>query len=80
MDNIFIERLWRSVKYEEVYLKGYETLPEARAGLGEYFAFYNDERPHQALGYKTPAEIHFGHDEEGAPQQNKGAIFLNSAA
>jgi putative transposase len=68
------------VKYEEVYLKGYETLPEARAGLGEYFAFYNGERPHQALGYKTPSEVYFGQDGEGAPQQNKGAIFLNSAA
>jgi putative transposase len=77
MDNIFIERLWRSVKYEEVYLKGYATLPEARAGLKEYFAFYNNTRLHQALGYKTPAEVHFGQD--GPPQKN-GAIFLNSAA
>lgn len=79
MDNIFIERLWRSVKYEEVYLKGYTTLPDARAGLKEYFAFYNDRRLHQSLGYKTPAEIHFGQDGEGEPQNNR-AIFLNSAA
>lgn len=77
MDNIFIERLWRSVKYEEVYLKGYATLPEARAGLKEYFAFYNNTRLHQALGYKTPAEVHF--EQDGEPQKN-GAIFLNSAA
>lgn len=79
MDNIFIERLWRSVKYEEVYLKGYSTLPEARAGLREYFEFYNNERLHQSLDYKTPAEVHFGRDGEGAPQNNR-AIFLNSAA
>jgi len=59
-DNIFTERLWRSVKYEDVYLKDYEAVDEARAGLGEYFRFYNTTRPHQALGYRTPAEIHFG--------------------
>jgi putative transposase len=58
-DNIFTERLWRSVKYEDVYLKDYETVDAARAGLGEYFRFYNTARPHQALGYRTPAEIHF---------------------
>jgi putative transposase len=56
-DNLFIERLWRTVKYEEVYLKAYQDGREARAGLGEYFRFYNDERPHQALGYLTPAEV-----------------------
>lgn len=59
-DNIFTERLWRSVKYEDVYLKDYETVDAARAGLGEYFRFYNTARPHQALGYRTPAEVHFG--------------------
>jgi len=58
-DNIFIERLWRSVKYEEVYLKGYDDVSEAVSGLGSYFNFYNHERHHQALGYKTPAEIYF---------------------
>jgi putative transposase len=58
-DNIFTERLWRSVKYEEVYLKDYQTVDAARAGLGEYFRFYNTARPHQALGYRTPAEVHF---------------------
>lgn len=59
-DNIFNERLWRSVKYEDVYLKGYQTVPEAREGLGEYFPFYNDKRFHQALGYQTPSAVHFG--------------------
>lgn len=58
-DNIFIERLWRSVKYENVYLKGYKTMEEARAGLREYFDEYNKDRPHQSLGYQTPEEVHF---------------------
>jgi len=56
-DNLFIERLWRTVKYEEVYLKAYQDGRDARIGLGSYFRFYNTERPHQALGYKTPAEV-----------------------
>jgi len=56
-DNIFVERLWRSLKYEEVYLKGYQRVPEARAGIGAYLRFYNEERPHQALGYRTPREV-----------------------
>ena len=59
MDNIFTERLWRSVKYEEVYPKEYENLPQAREGLKQYLTFYNEARLHQALGYKTPAEIFF---------------------
>jgi putative transposase len=58
LDNIFTERLWRSVKYEEVYLKSYETPREARVGLNGYLGFYNIERPHQALGYRTPAEVY----------------------
>ncbi len=53
-DNIFIERLWRTVKYEEIYLKGYESCADAKEGLGYYFPFYNNERYHQSLGYKTP--------------------------
>jgi putative transposase len=57
LDNICVERLWRSLKYEEVYLKGYQSVSEARAGIGAYFRFYNQERPHQALGYRTPKEI-----------------------
>ncbi len=56
-DNIFVERLWRTVKYEEVYLKAYSNGREAKAGLDAYFHFYNTQRPHQALDYRTPAEV-----------------------
>jgi putative transposase len=59
-DNIFTERLWRSVKYEEVYLKDYQVCREAREGLEKYFTFYNTRRYHQSLEYKTPYEVHFG--------------------
>ena len=59
-DNIFVERLWRTVKYEEVYLKAYANATEARRELSSYFRFYNDQRPHQALGYRTPAEVFHG--------------------
>lgn len=59
LDNIFVERLWRSVKYEDVYLNNYEAPREARIGLGGYFNFYNDERPHQSLDYQTPSEVYF---------------------
>ena len=57
-DNIFVERLWRTVKYEDVYLKGYCSPKELREGLKNYFRFYNEKRPHQSLGYKSPMEIH----------------------
>ena len=57
LDNIFIERLWRSLKYEEIFLKAYGSPAEARGGIGAWLTFYNDERPHQALSYHTPAEI-----------------------
>lgn len=59
LDNIFVERLWRSVKYEDVYPKGYENLKDVRYGLKKYFKFYNEERPHQGLEYQTPAEVYF---------------------
>ena len=62
-DNIFVERLWRTVKYEEVYLKAYANAGEARRELGAYFRFYNNQRPHQALGYRTPAEVFHGEEE-----------------
>ena len=57
LDNIFIERLWRSLKYEDVYIKLYASVPEARRGIGGWLSFYNDERLHQALGYRTPREV-----------------------
>jgi len=59
MDNVFTERLWRSVKYEEVYLHDYGKVSEAKEGIGNYIKFYNQERPHQSLNYKTPAEMYF---------------------
>jgi putative transposase len=58
LDNIFVGRLWRTVKYEDLYLKDYATVPDLAAGLHAYFQFYNHERPHQSLGYRTPAEVH----------------------
>jgi putative transposase len=57
LDNIFIERLWRSLKYEEVFIKAYGSVAEARIGIGEWLTFYNDERPHQALDYRTPTDV-----------------------
>ena len=65
-DNLFIERLWRSVKYEEIYLKAYQNGTEARSELSNYFNFYNTERPHQALGYRTPAEVFISIQVEAA--------------
>lgn len=59
MDNVFIERLWRSVKYEEVYLKAYESMPEARRSLGSYFEFYNQRRRHQSLDRQTPDAVYY---------------------
>ena len=58
LDNVFVERLWRTVKYEEVYLKDYASMGEAQAGLGWYFPFYNEERPHQALAYQSPGTVY----------------------
>ena len=59
LDNVFCERLWRSVKYEDIYLNQYDTVRQLDAGLSAYFDFYNHERPHQSLNYRTPAEEHF---------------------
>jgi len=59
LDNVFVERLWRTVKYEHVYLHEHTLVPELEKGLGEYFTFYNQERLHQSLSYQTPAEVHF---------------------
>lgn len=63
MDNIFTERLWRTIKYEEVYLKSYETVYDAKQQIGEYITFYNNERFHQSLQNRTPAELYFGKEE-----------------
>jgi putative transposase len=59
LDNVFVERLWRSLKYEEVYLHEYRNVKEARAGIDDYFKFYNEKRPHQSLDNRTPYEVHF---------------------
>ena len=64
LDNVFVERLWRSVKQEDVYLRGYETVPQLRSGLARYFGFYNGQRRHQSLGYRTPAQVYL----EGRPR------------
>jgi len=80
-DNIFIERLWRSVKYEEVYLHSYESVGEAQHGLARYFRLYNAERLHQSLGYRTPHEVYFGesinHNGQAGPIHLKEASFLS---
>jgi putative transposase len=65
-DNIFVERLWRTVKYEDIYLRDYETLAQVQAGLGTYFAFYNGERRHQSLGYQTPDQVYLTGQGGGA--------------
>jgi len=66
-DNIFVERLWRTVKYEEVYLKAYTYGRQAKSDLDAYFRFYNTQRPHQALGYRTPAGVFHG-DSSGSDE------------
>ena len=84
LDNIFTERLWRTIKYEEVYLHSYASPKEARRQLTPYLKFYNSERPHQALSYRTPAEVYFG--SENVKEQQLNSILkgenptLNMAA
>jgi putative transposase len=58
LDNVFVERLWRTVKYEDVYIRRYESVPKLHGGLGRFFPFYNEDRPHQALDYRTPAQVY----------------------
>jgi putative transposase len=75
MDNIFVERLWRSLKYEEVYLNAYASVAEAKAGIGSWLGFYNEERQHQSLGYRTPrqayeAECRWGCGRKGRYMDN----------
>jgi putative transposase len=80
IDNVFIERLWRSVKYEEVYLKDYASGWEAEASLAAYFRFYDHERIHQSLGYRTPAEVY--HDRDSSrrrrPDEDQSEIARNT--
>ena len=65
MDNVFVERLWRSVKYENIYLRAYESIPALREGIKEYFLFYNTGRAHQSLASQTPDEVYFEIDGLG---------------
>ena len=60
-DNVFVERLWRSVKYEEIYLRAYDSVSEARASIGRYLTFYNGRRPHSSLDARTPDQAYFDH-------------------
>ena len=78
LDNIFVERLWRSVKYEEVYLKAYQNGTEARKGIGAYLDFYNRERPHQALGYRTPGQV-FEEEQPRRCLQDQEPVLLSSS-
>ncbi|MGH8337549.1 MAG: transposase, partial [Gammaproteobacteria bacterium] len=75
MDNVFIERVWRSLKYEDVYLKGYADGREAKAGIAAYFTFYNEQRLHQALAYRTPTDVW----REGAAPRACGHVDNASA-
>ena len=62
-DNVLIERVWRSLKYEQVYLKAYDSMAVARQQIGAYFEFYNQKRRHQSLDYRTPNRVYYGHSE-----------------
>ena len=76
LDNVFVERLWRSVKYEDIYIRGYETVPELHRGLARYFGFYNDERLHQSLDYRTPAAVYRGPGHGADERVAKDRRFL----
>ena len=78
-DNVFIERLWRSVKYEEVYLHAYETVSDVRAGLTRYFAFFNHRRPHEALRRSTPDAVYFSSITLTAPPPPRGVPLIPAA-
>jgi len=77
IDNIFTERFWRSIKYEEVYLNDYTSPREARRGISKYMNFYNNERPHQSLAYKTPAEAYYltGSLNQGKPAVDSAVLW-----
>lgn len=74
MDNVFVERLWRSVKYEDIYIKDYDLVPELVSGLTVYFRFYDEDRPHQSLDYRTPAEVY----RSGVREAERGKIITNT--
>lgn len=76
LDNVFVERLWRSVKYEDIYIKSYNTVPQLCQGLADYFPFYNEERPHQGLHNQVPADLYPGKE---MPIDYKNAIHLKFA-
>jgi putative transposase len=81
IDNIFTERLWRTVKYEHIYLRDYDSPKETRQGLTRYFGFYNHERPHQSLDYRTPAQVYFAMEEhypQTSPHQELASPILCS--
>ena len=73
-DNVFVERLWRSVKYEEVYLRAYDSVGEARASLGRYLDFYNRKRPHSSLDARTPDRAYFDHLPQRRGSMNFAAV------
>jgi putative transposase len=77
-DNIFVERLWRTVKYEEVYLRDYAGVDDARRNLGRYFKFYNDVRLHESLGYRTPAEVHFDRGVALSPEVASPSMVVSA--
>jgi hypothetical protein len=77
LDNILTERLWRTLKYEEVYLHDYANPKEARSGIGGYFDFYNHRRLHQSLDYRTPAEVYF---QTAAARQKQTAVIESTLA
>ena len=76
LDNIFIERLWRSVKYEDLYIKSYDTVSHLDRGLSDYFLFYNQDRPYQGLNNQVPADLYL---KKEMPIDNKNAIYLKFA-
>jgi putative transposase len=78
LDNIFCERLWRSLKYEDIYLRAYETTKEARTGIGQWFTFYNNERPHQSLTYQTPR--HFFEATRACAYVDNASAFAKATA
>jgi len=80
LDNVFTERLWRSVKYEEVYLKDYAGVPDAIANLKTYFRFYNFDRPHQSLDDQTPASVYFGIPKKTATYPKPAMLRVGSVA